>query len=96
MEPKKALTVTDVVKEMEASYGFVLFVSLLVKNEKGEMSLEHRYMRNTYIPEDLAKSFESFQGMIKNDLKESSENIIKAAEAIKDMDLNEQEEKPKD
>ena len=73
----KQLTVADVVEEMKESHGFVLFVSLLIKQADGSMALEHRYMRQTYVPEDLEKTFQSFNEMVLKDMAESGMNLIK-------------------
>ncbi len=82
---EESSTVSGIVEQMSKSQGFVLFVSMLVKKENGDIGLEHRYIRQLYIPEDLEKSFENFNALILKDLSESGENLIKSAERIVSM-----------
>lgn len=76
------MTVKDVVQEMTDSSGFVIFVSFLKRREDGTMGLEHRYMRQQFMPEDLAETFNNFKSLIQNDLKDSGYNLLKSAEGI--------------
>ncbi len=84
-----AMTVKDLTEELKKSQGFVIFASFAVKNkDSGEITLEHRYMRQQFIPEDLEKSFENFGNMISKDLQESGANLVKSAEGIANKKLN--------
>lgn len=76
------MTVKDVFNEMQESGGFVMFVTFLKKREDGTMGLEHRYMRQQFMPEDLAETFNNFKSLLQNDLKDSGYNLLKSAEKI--------------
>ena len=86
---EKPLTVMDIVEDLKKSQGFVLFASFAVKNEKtGEVVLENRYIRQQFIPEDLGKMFENFNGMVISDLKNSANDLVKTAEMIANTKLS--------
>ena len=87
METKTPLTVVDLLEEMKASQGFIIFVSMLVKRPDGTMELEHRYMRQQFVPEDLDKAFQSCKGMMENDIAESGMNLAKAQKAVSESKL---------
>lgn len=94
------MTVNDIVEELKKSSGFVLFVSFVIRKENGDMELQHRYMRQQFIPEDLDKSFENFGQMVSRDLADSGTNLLKSAEKIVSQkfpgeDTTEQAELPK-
>jgi len=83
--PPKPITVMGIVEELKKSSGFVLFVSYAVRQENGDVILENRYMRQQFVPEDLQKMFENFNGLVVGDLKNAAVELVKAAEAIANM-----------
>lgn len=81
------ITVKGMMDELKASQGFVIFTAFTQKNEKGDMEIQFRYLRQTFAPDDLEKTFEGVRGAISGDLKQSGMNMIKTAENIANQNL---------
>lgn len=78
------MTVKELIEQLKKSQGFVVFASYVVK-EGEELKLQHQYIRQQFVPEDLEASFKNFGDMVKKDLVDSGANLIKSAEAIANM-----------
>lgn len=76
------MDVMKVVKEMEQSQGFVMFVAFVVPRPGQTPGLEFRYMRQQYPLEDMKKAHEEFKGLMTKDMSESGYNLLKDAEKI--------------
>ena len=83
-------TVRDLVEELKKSQGFVVFASFVTKKEDGSLGLEHRYMRQQFVPEDLESSFKQFGSMISKDMVDSGANLVKSAEKIANLEFGDQ------
>lgn len=76
------MTVNEIVEKLKTSQGFVLFVSYMDRKDDGTISIEHQYIRNTFVPEDLEETFKNFTNMVSTDLKESGARLVNVAEKI--------------
>lgn len=79
----KQLTVNEIVEELKKSQGFVMFVSFAKMNEDTkQIVIEHRYMRQQFIAEDLPEVSKQFRNMVSNDIAEVSMNMMRKAQEM--------------
>ena len=76
------ITVKDLIDALAKSSGFVIFVSYMEPKPGAPNNIEHRYIRQQFLPEDLKASFDNFTGFLTEDLKNSGQDLVRSAESI--------------